>query len=288
MEELLGNYFGPLVADKDIQKTLHHFTLASQGEPQSYDLTLIHKDGHPVEINTINIPIVVDHQVVGVYGISRDITDHIRYTEQIEKLSNDYTLILNAVSEGIFGLDNEGRVTFINPAGAHMLGFECDEIAGHPYLDPIQQTALDGNHYRPEESPLMRAVRAGEAHQSLDAVLWRKDGSSFLAEYQVTPLFDKGERKGAVVVFRDTTGEKEIIRAKELAEKADQAKSEFLAIMSHELRTPMNGIMGMTDLLSETELTEEQRGYAQIISESSTSLLYILNEILDFSKNRSR
>ncbi|MFD2409225.1 PAS domain S-box protein [Paenibacillus rhizoplanae] len=284
LEELLGNYFGPLVADKDIQKTLHHFTLASQGEPQSYDLTLIHKDGHPVEINTINIPIVVDHQVVGVYGISRDITDHIRYTEQIEKLSNDYTLILNAVSEGIFGLDNEGRVTFINPAGAHMLGFECDEIAGHPYLDPIQQTALDGNHYRPEESPLMRAVRAGEAHQSLDAVLWRKDGSSFLAEYQVTPLFDKGERKGAVVVFRDTTGEKEIIRAKELAEKADQAKSEFLAIMSHELRTPMNGIMGMTDLLSETELTEEQRGYAQIISESSTSLLYILNEILDFSK----
>ncbi|MFD1910313.1 PAS domain S-box protein [Paenibacillus rhizoplanae] len=120
LEELLGNYFGPLVADKDIQKTLHHFTLASQGEPQSYDLTLIHKDGHPVEINTINIPIVVDHQVVGVYGISRDITDHIRYTEQIEKLSNDYTLILNAVSEGIFGLDNEGRVTFINPAGGRI------------------------------------------------------------------------------------------------------------------------------------------------------------------------
>lgn len=70
LEELLGNYFGPLVADKDIQKTLHHFTLASQGEPQSYDLTLIHKDGHPVEINAINIPIVVDRQVVGVYGIS--------------------------------------------------------------------------------------------------------------------------------------------------------------------------------------------------------------------------
>ncbi|WP_238650689.1 PAS domain S-box protein [Paenibacillus piscarius] len=284
LEELLGNYYGPLVAEKDIEKTLHHFTLASQGEPQSYDLTVIHKDGHPVEINTINIPIVVDNEVVGVYGISRDITDHIRYTEQIEKLSNDYTLILNAVSEGIFGLDNEGRVTFINPAGAHMLGFGQDEITGRHYLDHIQQTALDGNHYQPEESPLIRAVQAGQSYQSKDAVLWRKDGSSFLAEYQVTPLFDKGERKGAVVVFRDITDEQEIIRAKELAEKADQAKSEFLAIMSHELRTPMNGIIGMTDLLAETELDEEQRGYAGIISESSTSLLYILNEILDFSK----
>lgn len=284
LEELLGNYFGPLVAEKDIAKTLYHFGLASQGEPQSYDLTLVHKDGHLVEINTTNIPIIVDKQVVGVYGISRDITDRIRHTEQIEKLSNDYTLILNAVSEGIFGMDTEGRVTFINPAGAQMLGFAYEEITGHHYLHHIQQTVLDGIHYSPEESPLMKAVRTGESHQSKDAVLWRKDGSSFLAEFQVTPLFDKGERKGAVVVFRDITDEKEIIRAKEHAEKADQAKSEFLAIMSHELRTPMNGIMGMTDLLIETELDEEQRGYAEIISDSSASLLYILNEILDFSK----
>ncbi|WNS41904.1 PAS domain S-box protein [Paenibacillus sp. MMS20-IR301] len=284
LEELLGHHYGPLVAEKDAAKTLHHFSLASQGKPQSYDLTLIHKDGHPVEVNTTNIPIIVDKRVVGVYGISRDITEYRRHTEQIEKLSNDYTLILNAVSEGIFGLDIEGRVTFINPAGAQMLGFQYDEISGHPYLDHLQQTALDGIHYRPGESPLMQAVRAGRSQRNKDAVLWRKDGSSFLAEYQVTPLLDKGERKGAVVVFRDITDEKEIIRAKELAEKADQAKSEFLAIMSHELRTPMNGIMGMTDLLAETELDEEQRGYAEIIKDSSTALLYILNEILDFSK----
>jgi PAS domain S-box-containing protein len=284
MEELIGNYYGPLVHEKDIEKTNYHFLKACQGVPQSYDLTLIHKAGHLVEINTTNIPIIVGEEVVGVYGISRDITERIRYTGQIEKLSNDYTLILNAVSEGIFGLDTEGRVTFINPAGAHMLGFAYGEIMGHAYLDLIQQTGLDDIYSRPEDSPLMRAVRAGESLSSNDAVLWRKDGSSFLAEYQVTPLFDQGERIGAVVVFRDITDEQEIIRAKESAEKADQAKSEFLAIMSHELRTPMNGIMGMTDLLTETELDEEQRGYANIISESSASLLYILNEILDFSK----
>lgn len=284
LEELIGMYFGPVVHEKDMEKTLYHFNLAAKGYPQSYDLTLIHKDGHFVEINTTNIPIIVDDQVVGVYGISRDITERIRYTEQIEKLSNEYTLILNAVSEGIFGLDMEEKVTFINPAGLHMLGYEHDEIMGHSYLDHIQQTALDGIHYRPEESPLIKAIRSGGSYQSKDAVLWRKDGTSFLAEYQVTPLFDKGEPKGVVVVFRDITDEKEIIRAKESAEKADQAKSEFLAIMSHEIRTPMNGIVGMTDLLAETELDEEQREYTNIIKESSSSLLYILNEILDYSK----
>ncbi|WP_052414425.1 PAS domain S-box protein [Paenibacillus sp. FSL R5-0345] len=284
LEELIGMYFGPVVHEKDMEKTLYHFNLAAKGYPQSYDLTLIHKEGHFIEINTTNIPIIVDDQVVGVYGISRDITERIRYTEQIEKLSNEYTLILNAVSEGIFGLDMEEKVTFINPAGLHMLGYEHDEIMGHTYLDHIQQTALDGIHYRPEESPLIKAIRSGRSYQSKDAVLWRKDGTSFLAEYQVTPLFDKGESKGVVVVFRDITDEKEIIRAKESAEKADQAKSEFLAIMSHEIRTPMNGIVGMTDLLAETELDEEQREYTNIIKESSSSLLYILNEILDYSK----
>ncbi|OMD44164.1 PAS domain-containing hybrid sensor histidine kinase/response regulator [Paenibacillus odorifer] len=284
LEELIGMYFGPVVHEKDMEKTLYHFNLAAKGYPQSYDLTLIHKEGHFIEINTTNIPIIVDDQVVGVYGISRDITERTRYTEQIEKLSNEYTLILNAVSEGIFGLDMEEKVTFINPAGLHMLGYEHDEIMGHTYLDHIQQTALDGIHYRPEESPLIKAIRSGGSYQSKDAVLWRKDGTSFLAEYQVTPLFDKGEPKGVVVVFRDITDEKEIIRAKESAEKADQAKSEFLAIMSHEIRTPMNGIVGMTDLLAETELDEEQREYTNIIKESSSSLLYILNEILDYSK----
>jgi PAS domain S-box-containing protein len=284
LEELIGMYWGPIVDPKDLPKTLHHFGLAKQGYPQNYELTIIHKDGYPVEINTTNIPIVVDQKVVGVFGISSDITERQRYIEQIEKLSNEYTLILNAVSEGIFGLDAEGNAMFINPAGATMLGFEPNELIGRPYLGMLQRIHPHSPQLPTEETAIFQAIRDGRPHYGMEAVFWRKDGSSFLADYQVTPLIDKGLLKGAVVVFRDITGEKEIIRAKETAEQADQAKSEFLAIMSHEIRTPMNGIVGMTDLLAETSLNEEQRGYTDTILQSSEALLRILNEILDFSK----
>lgn len=284
LDELIGMYWGPLVAPKDLAKTQHHFNLAKQGVPQSYDLTLIHKDGHLVEINSTNIPIVVDNEVVGVFGITTDITERQRYVEQIEKLSNSYTLILNAVSEGIFGLDTEGNTMFINPAGAAMLGFEPSELIGKPYRGILHEPYSNAPRLLDGEDAIFRVIQGGRTYHNKESVMWRKDGSSFLVEYQVTPMADKGEVKGAVVVFRDKTSEHEIVLAKESAERADQAKSEFLAIMSHEIRTPMNGVIGMTELLADTALDEEQRSYTDMIRQSSAALMRIINEILDFSK----
>ncbi|ANS77363.1 PAS domain-containing sensor histidine kinase [Paenibacillus yonginensis] len=284
LEELIGMYFGPLVSEKDIERTLYHFNQAREGKPQSYDLTIMHKKGYPVEINTVNIPIVVDDEVVGVYGITNDITDRIRYIEQIERLSREHRLLLNTVSEGIVGLDNDGKVVFVNPAGAGMLGFDALSMIGIPCSRVIRETRQDGGYHTAKDSPILKAVQAGLPYSKKEAVFWKRDETSFFADYQVTPIWDKGERKGVVIVFRDVTDEKEIIHAKESAERADQAKSEFLAMMSHELRTPMNGIIGMIDLLQTTEMDEEQQEFTEILRDSSHALLHLLNEILDFSK----
>ncbi|MFD2332367.1 PAS domain S-box protein [Cohnella sp. GCM10020058] len=283
-EELRELTFAPLTYPEDLSKLTHHVNLAIQGTPQTYEARLIRKGGDILTLSITNVPIVVNGETVGFYGIATDITAAKQHTERIHKLNEEHARILNSASEGIFGLDEEGNFTFINQSGALMLGLREDSLPDVSALRDLLQTGTDGASYWDDESPLLRALREGRAYQDKDAIFWKSNGTSFLADYQISPTYEDGVPKGAVVVFRDVTGEKEIIQAKESAERADRAKSEFLSVMSHELRTPMNGVIGMTGLLLDTELTEEQRSYAEVIGRSGESLMHILNEILDFSK----
>ncbi|MGE6666741.1 PAS domain S-box protein [Paenibacillus xylanexedens] len=283
-EELLSRPFDHLIDPVDLEKTRYHFEETVKGNAQSYEIGLIHKNGQRIETNVINVPIILEDKVVGVYGITSDITESKRYVEEIENLSYERALILNGMSEGVIGLDLEGNLNFANPAAAEIMNFCPSEMNGKALEQLMIQMQSEGIPYPSKDTPILQAVREGRGLPRTESVFWRQDGSSFLAEFQLKPIMDQGRTRGAVLVFRDMTSVKDIIRAKEAAEHADRAKSEFLAIMSHELRTPLNGIMGMAHLLMETELDDEQKGFAEIMIDSGESLLYILNEILDFSK----
>lgn len=283
--DLIGQPIMSLFEESSLDRMIHHARLARQGIPQTYELNVYRQDGSLFPANITNVPIVANGEVIGLYGIVTEITELKQYIHQIERLSNERSLILNAVSEGIFSIDSEGKGMFINHAGAMMLGLDIeDSLSDSTRTNQIRNWGVQDDDVLGEESSIIQAIRQGKPNQEEETVFWKKDGSSFITAYQVTPVIDQGEQRGAVIVFRDITGEKEIIRAKESAERADRAKSEFLSVMSHELRTPMNGIIGMSGLLADTELDEQQQSYLDIVSSSSETLLHLLNEILDFSK----
>ncbi|WP_379160658.1 PAS domain-containing sensor histidine kinase [Paenibacillus sp. sgz5001063] len=206
--------------------------------------------------------------------------------ELVLEMSEDkhLALILNSVAAGIFGLDTQGRTFFINREGADMLGYAPVELIGRSLADQIHHIRGDGSRYLKNECPIWETLQDGITRSRTDEIFWRKDGTSFFVSYRIAPLLHKGIICGVVGSFSDITNEREILRAKETAEQAAQAKADFLAMMSHEIRTPMNGMIGMADLLLETKLAEEQHAYAEILRSSSYNLLKILNDILDFSK----
>ncbi len=211
-----------------------------------------------------------------------------RVAEDLERLRHHYDLILHAVGEGIFGLDHQGMTTFVNPAALSMTGYTRDELVEYYHHTLVHHTRPDGTPYPAEQCPVRATLQRGEIRRVDNEVFWRKDGTSFPVEYISTPIWENNTLVGAVVTFRDMTErkryEEQLRQARDMAEAANRAKSEFVANMSHEIRTPMNAVLGMTTLLLNTPLTPEQQDFVETIRLSGDTLLTIINDILDFSK----
>ena len=208
--------------------------------------------------------------------------------QQVAEAEERSRLILASVEDGICGLGTDGRMSFVNPAGARMLGYSPEELVGQMMHPLLHHTRADGTAFPREECPMYHTTRDGTVRTVSDEVLWRKNGTSFPVEYSATPVHKDGEVVGSVVSFRDITTRKAAERAlrdaKDLAEAASQAKASFLANMSHEIRTPMNAIIGMSHLALKTELTPRQKDYLRKIQQSGQHLLGVINDILDISK----
>lgn len=197
-------------------------------------------------------------------------------------------LILGSVNEGIWGLNAQGKTTFVNAAAARMLGYSEQELQNASMHAMVHHSHADGTPYPIHECKMFLTGQDGIQRKVDDEVMWRKDGSCFPVEYDTTPIVKNGELVGTVIVFRDITerkaNENAMLKAKQLAEEATKAKSDFLANMSHEIRTPMNAIIGMSHLALQTELKPKQRNYIEKVHNAAKNLLGIINDILDFSK----
>ncbi|MBN2245811.1 MAG: PAS domain S-box protein, partial [Candidatus Aminicenantes bacterium] len=186
------------------------------------------------------------------------------------------------------GLD--GKILRINQEFTAMFGFTPEETLGNKVDELI---ASEEDFYR-EACALTKDTAMGRKI-SLETERFRKDGTKIWVSLLSSPIVVNGEQVGIYGIYRDITDRKEaeeaLIKANERAEKArdaaetaNKAKSQFLARMSHEIRTPMNSVIGFADMLLDTKMNEEQADYLNMIIKSGEALLSLINEILDFSK----
>ncbi len=197
-----------------------------------------------------------------------------------ESANRRLAAIVEQSEEAIVTIDLERRVTSWNVGAARLLRRAAPAMLHHPLAE-----AFGGDAEAARQVDLLIETRPPNR---AEFELRLPDASVFVAAASSPLHEDDGHHAGWIIVTRDITRRKraeiEVLRARDEAEAAARAKADFLATMSHEIRTPMNGVIGMTDLLLGTELTDEQRECAELVRTSASALLHVINGILDFSK----
>ena len=220
---------------------------------------------------------------------TQELQDEANERERAEDALHEERRILRALIDNVpdfmYVKDVESRFVVGNASLARSVGVPGPEqLLGKTDRDFYAKELADA--YLQNDQNVMRTKQP--LFDREEECINEKGDKIFLLTTKVPLLDDRGEVTGIVGVGRNITGrrkaEQEMQRAREAAEAASRAKSEFLANMSHEIRTPLNGVIGMTDLALDTDLTAEQREYLETVKMSSDSLLTVINDILDFSK----
>ena len=314
VDEVTGRHFREFVHPEDVPRcaAFLHSVIETEHRQEGVTYRVRHIDG-TWRWHTSNGVALKDESgsVFGYQGIARDVTLQKEAEEAIRDAQQRLEDIIEFLPDATLVIDREGRVIAWNRAIEALTGVRKKDILGkgdHEYAlsfygerRPILvDLAL---HPRPEMEPSYAGIYRKEGVLFGESYTPNLPGGNLYLSGTASVLKDaKGDIVAAIECIRDNTQSKTMeanlletnrhleeatVRANDMAAQAEMAsiaKSEFLANMSHEIRTPMNGVIGMTGLLLDTHLNEEQRRYADIVRISAESLLGLINDILDFSK----
>ena len=197
--------------------------------------------------------------------------------------------LLQSSADGLYGVDQAGMITFINPAACSMLGYRTEQVIGRRAHDLFHHSKPDGSPYPLHACPSHAAVVNGQPIRNDNEVYWHADGHAIPVMFAVHPMLKDGVNTGAVISFVDMSTQRSAAQARErtleAAENLARVRSEFLANMSHEIRTPLNGVLGFADIgQRHYRDSERARDAFAKIQASGKRLLGVINDVLDFSK----
>jgi PAS domain S-box-containing protein len=307
-EEMVGSPIGRIIPD-DLQNEEREIVgkLTDGERLRHFETIRLARDGRRIPVSLTASPLRdAMGAVVGVSTVARDISER-RSVQEALRLANElqriepalikseqrFRLVVEAAPNAMVMIDAAGRIEMVNAQTERLFGYARSELLG----EPVEMLVPERSRLRHPglraaffDDPRSRPMGAGRELFGL-----RKDGSEFPVEIGLNPIeteegamvlsaiVDISARKQAEDALRDANEVAQ--QARIVAENASRAKTEFLAVMSHEIRTPLNSIGGFVDLLtSSTELTPQQRRYAELVKTANAALLTVVNDILDFSK----
>ncbi len=210
-------------------------------------------------------------------ALQQELAERSRTEAALRESTTQISRILESITDAFFAVDLNWRFTYVNQESEHLLGMPRDHLIGQDFWSIFPKALgldMESNH---------RYALKTQTTLQFEIYI-----AQFERWFEVR---DYPSPDGLAIYLRDITAQKqthlELVEAKETAEAATRAKSDFLATMSHEIRTPMNAVIGMTGLLLDTPLNVEQRDFVETIRNSGDALLTIINDILDFSKIES-
>ena len=241
------------------------------------------KNGELLDVEIFGAPLLLDGKTIGQLAVYLDISRRTKAEKSIRESEELFRLLSAAAPIGIVRCDREGRIVYANQRWGEMTGRTSDSALGFGWMDALHPEDR-GNVERRWKTGIELGTEIKDETRFITP-----DGRVVWIQWQTRVLRGPdGAPIGFVGVLEDVTqrraGEERLLEAKQAAEAANQAKSQFLANVSHEIRTPMNGILGMTELALETPLNSEQREYLSMVQGCAVSLLEIIDDLLDFSK----